>query len=440
MLRSLWWLNINDRITETLGRLFPERQLMLRSEGRVSFVTFSKRFQMSAVAVALTFVGWSAFASISYVFHDQFLESKDNQVANARLAYRSLLSQVASYQLKFSYVTADLESNHVMMLGLVKNNASLQQNLKTVSAKLKYTEQERERVLAVRQSLREKLTDSEDEVSSLNSQNYALKDNLGTIESDLEVALGERNDAMFKGTRMRRQIQDLDSRLVELESSEQNAVLQLTERTINLNGSMQRVVEIAGIDPENILKINSEFPKGQGGPFIAAKPDGKPASKLKASLSDLEKRLIQSEGLQDIMRRLPMAPPLTSYRVTSSFGKRRDPINKKWSAHYGLDMGAPFKSAVYVAAPGIVKYAGWKGKFGKMIEIDHGSGLKTRFGHLHKILVKKGQHVNFRDKVGLLGSTGRSTGAHLHYEVIFNGRSMNPMKFFKAGRYVFQEK
>jgi murein DD-endopeptidase MepM/ murein hydrolase activator NlpD len=245
---------------------------------------------------------------------------------------------------------------------------------------------------------------------------------------------------MFNGTRMRRQINELDSRLVELESSEQDAVDQLTERTINLNNSMQRVVELAGLNPEKILQINSNLPRGQGGPFIAAKPDGKPASKLKASLSDLEKHLLQSEGLQDIMGRLPLAPPLTSYRVTSPFGKRRDPINKKWSAHYGLDMGSPYKAAVYVAAPGIVKYAGWKGKFGKMIEIDHGSGLKTRFGHLHKIFVKKGQKVNFRDKVGLLGSTGRSTGAHLHYEISFNGRNMNPIKFFKAGRYVFQEK
>jgi murein DD-endopeptidase MepM/ murein hydrolase activator NlpD len=440
MLGTHIWSHINDRISEALYRLFPDRQLMLRSEGRVYFVTFSKRFQLSTIAVALAFVGWSAFTSISYVFYDQFLESKDNQIANTRLAYRSLLSQVASYQRKFTYITSDLESNHFMMLGLVKKNASLQQNLTTISAKLKHTELERESILAVRQSLREKLTDSEGEVRVLNSQNFALKDNLGIVESDLQNALGERNEAMYKGTRMRRQIKDLDNRLVGLERSEQNTVLQLTERTIDLNGSMQRVVKIAGIDPEKILKVNSDFPKGQGGPFIAAKPDGKPASKLKASLSDLEKHLLQSESLQDIMSRMPMAPPLTSYRVTSSFGKRRDPINKKWSAHYGLDMGAPFKSAVYVAAPGIVKYAGWKGKFGKLIEIDHGSGLKTRFGHLHKILVKKGQQVNFRDKVGYLGSTGRSTGAHLHYEVIFNGRRMNPIKFFKAGRYVFQEK
>ena len=432
--------NIIGRILEVLCSLFPDRQIMLRSEGRVSFVTLSRQFQLCAAAAILSFVGWSAFTSITYIFYDKFLESKDNQVANARLAYRSLLSQVASYQQKFTHLTDDLESNHTMMLGLVKKNASLQQNLKTVSAKLKHTELERESVLAIRQSLSEKLSDSEDTVRSLNSQNFELKDNLETLEADLQIALGERNEAMFNGTRMRRQIKELDSRLVELEKSEQDAVEKLTERTVVLNDSMERVVELAGLNPKKMLQINPVIPKGQGGPFIAAKPDGKPASKLKASLSDLERHLLQSEGLQDIMRRLPLAPPLTSYRVTSPFGKRRDPINKKWSAHYGVDMGSPYKAAVYVAAPGIVKYAGWKGKFGKLIEIDHGSGLKTRFGHLHKILVKKGQKVNFRDKVGLLGSSGRSTGPHLHYEIVFNGRHYNPTKFFKAGRYVFQEK
>lgn len=427
------------RLTDALDRWFPERQIMLRSDGRVSFITLSKGLQLTVVCGMLAFVGWSAFASVSYVFFGQFLESKENQVANARLAYRSLLSQVTAYQRKFSSITSDLESNHSMMLELVEKNASLQQNFKTVSAQLKSTEQDRENILAVRQTLREKLAMNEDELRTLNSRNFALKENLTTVESDLQAALSERNEALFSGTRQRRQIKDLETRLVELESSEQVAVQQLTERTLSINDSMQRVIEMAGLDFEKLLQSNSEMPKGQGGPFIAAKPDGKAASKLKASLTDLDQHLRQTEGLQDIMRRLPLAPPLTSYRITSSFGKRRDPINKKWSAHYGLDMGAPLKSAVFVSAPGIVKVAGWKGKFGKMIEIDHGAGLVTRFGHLHKILVKKGQQVNFRDKIGLLGSTGRSTGAHLHYEVIFKGRSINPSNFFKAGRYVFQE-
>ncbi|MFQ5765541.1 MAG: M23 family metallopeptidase, partial [Rhodospirillales bacterium] len=104
-----------------------------------------------------------------------------------------------------------------------------------------------------------------------------------------------------------------------------------------------------------------------------------------------------------------------------------------------IDLGGPFKSSVYATAPGVVTYAGWKGKYGKLVEIDHGAGLKTRYGHLHKFFVKKGQKVNFHKKIGLLGSTGRSTGAHLHYEVVFKGRAKNPMKFIRAGKYVFQE-
>ena len=122
--------NFCKSILEVISRSFPDRQIMLRSEGQVSFVTLSKQFQLFAVAAILTFIGWSAFASITYVFYDQLIESKDNQVANARLAYRSLLSQVASYQKKFTDITNDLETNHTMMLGLVKKNANLQQNLK----------------------------------------------------------------------------------------------------------------------------------------------------------------------------------------------------------------------------------------------------------------------------------------------------------------------
>ena len=99
--------NIKSRISEILCRLFPERQIMLRSQGTVSFVTLSRRFQLCSVAAILVFVGWSAFSSITYVFYSQFLESKDNQVANARLAYRNLLSQVASYQKKFTYQIKD---------------------------------------------------------------------------------------------------------------------------------------------------------------------------------------------------------------------------------------------------------------------------------------------------------------------------------------------
>ena len=97
------------------------------------------------------------------------------------------------------------------------------------------------------------------------------------------------------------------------------------------------------------------------------------------------------------------------------------------------------RQSIYAPAPGTVRVAGWRAKYGRFIEIDHGSGVRTRYGHLHKILVKRGQQVAFRDKIGLLGNSGRSTGPHLHYETVFNGKAVDPMKFLKAGRYVFQE-
>ena len=144
------------------------------------------------------------------------------------------------------------------------------------------------------------------------------------------------------------------------------------------------------------------------------------------------------EMLRDIMRRVPISAPLTNYRVTSSFGKRRDPVNNRWAMHYGLDLGGPMKSVVRATAPGKVVVAGWMGRYGRMVEIDHGAGLRTRFGHMSKITVKKGQKIAFNDQVGLLGSSGRSTGPHLHYEIIFNGKSVDPLKFIKAGQHVFQ--
>ena len=419
-------------------RLFPERQIVLRTEGRVSFVTLSHRLQLGVVGVLFLFGSWTAYTSVSYGLHDKILKSKDGEIASARLAYRSLLMEVATYQQKFTSITRDLEENHSMMLGLVQQNTGLQQNLKVVSAQLQSTEQEREGVRMAREDLRNQLSEVEQKLLAINSHNYVLKDNLSTVEGDLQQVLGERNEALFEGSRMRRQIATLENRLVDLETTQIDAVQQLKERTISYNDNMQRVIQLAGIDADKLLKANGVL-VGQGGPYIPAKPDGLIASKLKASLTELDKHLLHSEALQDVMGKLPLAPPLTSYRVTSPYGKRRDPVNKKWAAHYGLDMASPLKSGVYVAAPGKVVLAGWKGNYGRFIEIDHGSGIVTRYGHLNKILVKKGQLVNFRDKIGLLGSSGRSTGAHLHYEVSFKGRNMNPIKFFKAGRYVFQE-
>ena len=107
--------------------------------------------------------------------------------------------------------------------------------------------------------------------------------------------------------------------------------------------------------------------------------------------------------------------------------------------HYGLDLAGWNRSPVFSTAEGVVVFSGRKGRFGRMVEIDHGNGLRTRYAHLFKASVKKGQKIGHRHKVGLLGSTGRSTGPHVHYEVLFDGKQMDPLKFIKAGRNVYKE-
>ena len=424
--------------TRLTRRLFPDRQLHLRTDGRVSFFRLSHGLQLTILALFLVTGAWMTFASVSYMLNDKVIAAKDAQIASAHLAYRSLLGEVAEYQNKFTGITQDLEENHAMMLGLVEQNASLQQNLKSVATQLTSTEHEKRHVIAVREDLKEQLAEIDNKMSSLSTRNYTLKDNLDSTELDLQTALAERNKALFESTRMRRNIKNLEVRLVNLQKAEEDSVKRLTQRTTDYIGTMEKVIKLTGLKVKRLLIADNSLPRGQGGPFIEVKPDDLPANRLKANLSNLDSYLRQSEGLQGIMAKLPLAAPMNSFYITSGFGKRRDPINKRWAAHYGVDMGNVFKSPVYATAPGAVTYAGWKGKYGKLVEISHGAGLKTRFGHLNNILVKKGQKIKFRDKIGLMGSTGRSTGAHLHYEVLFKNRYKNPMKFIKAGRYVFQ--
>ncbi|HAP98459.1 peptidase M23 [Rhodospirillum rubrum] len=117
---------------------------------------------------------------------------------------------------------------------------------------------------------------------------------------------------------------------------------------------------------------------------------------------------------------------------------REDPVNGRLSRHEGLDMGAPMDTPVSATGPGKVVYAGWRGRYGRVVEIDHGMGLSTRYAHLRTIKVQLGQSVGRGDVIGALGNSGRSTGPHLHYEVRVNGNPRNPTVFLKAGKNVFE--
>ena len=431
------------RADETLDRLFPERQIHLRTEGRVSYLRLTRALQIQIVAVLALVGGWMSYASISYVLNDRLLAAKDEQIGNARVAYRGLLNEVADYQKQFTSIARDVEENNSLMLGFVERNRALDASLENQLA-LASSKEERERLREARLNLQSKLTDVEREMRDLANRNFSLKGNLDNIEHNLQTALAERNKALFEGSELRRKVAGLEERLQRLQVSEEVTVKQVSTRTDTYLDSMEKVVEKTGLDVDKVLAAagfgsDPDSEGGQGGPFIEAKADGMAGGRLKADLDGLETKIERWDALQKVMASVPLVAPMDYYYITSPFGKRRDPINNRWASHYGLDFGGTLKSPVYATAPGVVTYAGRKGNFGNLVEIDHGAGIRTRYAHLFAVLVKIGQKVDFHDKIGLLGNTGRSTGAHLHYEVAFKGKALNPINFIKAGRYVFKE-
>ena len=452
-------------IIRRLKRLFdaylPDRELIMRTDGKVWFVKISKKIQIAGFILIIVASGWGIFSSFSFFVSGKVIEAKEMEILKTRIVYRGLLSEISNYQSKFTILTDDLEKNHESMLGLVEKNANLQQNLSTaksklvsskrrfktelVSSKRQYetelvsSKRRQDEIAAIKGKLKAKLKNIEHRMRSLNTHNFKLKGNLSSISGSLESALTERNSALMLNERLNERTSELSKNLENLQNSEKNVIARLTLTTVDEIGVLEKFISRTGIQPKQLItgkKRTSTL--GQGGPFLEVRQGNEPGAFLKSSIDILGARLDRLSKLKRLVGVIPFSPPLEHFSISSHFGKRRDPINKRWAMHYGLDLTGFKKANVYATSPGKVVKSGHKGKYGKFIEIDHGGGFKTRYGHLYKTLVKRGQEVNFRQKIGLLGNSGRSTGSHLHYEVTHNGKQKNPWRFIKAGKYVYK--
>ena len=181
------------------------------------------------------------------------------------------------------------------------------------------------------------------------------------------------------------------------------------------------------------LPIDGEYGKQDvGGPLIAV--DG--AAVFDTKVKELDEALNQLDALKKEARSYPIANPAPGRPISSGFGVRKDPLLGTPALHSGIDFRAQLGANALVTAPGVVVKAGWNGGYGRMVEVDHGNGFSTRYGHLSRIDVKVGDHLVRGGVVGEVGSSGRSTGPHLHYEVRRNGDAIDPLAFLKAGTKV----
>jgi murein DD-endopeptidase MepM/ murein hydrolase activator NlpD len=173
-----------------------------------------------------------------------------------------------------------------------------------------------------------------------------------------------------------------------------------------------------------------------GGPYVPATGADPAASGADPRFAELFVNWQRVAQLQSAMAAIPAYVPIRNYMLTSSFGFRYDPFHGGAATHTGLDMAGSTGEPVMAAASGTVVRAGRFGAYGNAIDIDHGRGITTRYGHLSRINVKVGEKVDMGERIGAVGSTGRSTGPHLHYEVRIDGRAVNPRPFIEASSYI----
>jgi murein DD-endopeptidase MepM/ murein hydrolase activator NlpD len=256
---------------------------------------------------------------------------------------------------------------------------------------------------------------------------------------DREARLESRAPTTVKPRTDFAQSRGVDNTLVSLQTAldkvegRQIAALSSVEESYESRmRRMRGVITDLGLD---MAQLEAAAPKGgMGGPFVPVVKPSSDAGAFERQLYRINLTRAQVDKLTRTLSLVPYRKPVIgNVEFSSGFGVRSDPFLGRPAMHTGLDFRASTGDPVRATANGKVVNAGWSGGYGRMVEIDHGNGLSTRYGHLSEIGVKVGEQIKIGQVIGAVGSTGRSTGPHLHYETRIDGDAVDPQKFLRAG-------
>jgi len=222
--------------------------------------------------------------------------------------------------------------------------------------------------------------------------------------------------------------------LAEIEARQLAYVEGLTRYADTRAAMAAKAIRELGLNPDQMLNYSR---LAQGGPLeiLSTNRDGS----LDPRFERLGLSLARMEALEESLDGIPQFLPAARWSISSGFGVRRDPFTGRAAMHSGLDFKAGYGSPIYAAAKGTVSFVGRKSGYGNCVEISHGNGLVTRYGHMSAFRAKVGQEVAPGDIIGAIGSSGRSTGPHLHFEVRVNDRAVNPRPFLEKAPHVLEE-
>ena len=367
---------------EKLREWFPDREFFMRSQGQVRFIKISSRMQMGAAAVAAVLAfGWGGSMGVM---------AWNKYEAEASLAsFQDEKARVASAQERLEAYGGDLER-------VVEDLSRRQEVLDAMREVLP------EDIRAIDTNV----TDSSDE----------------TAETIDQVG------AMFPQARG----------LAEIEARQLAFVESITRYADWRSSRAEDALRKLNLDPRVMLRASRRSMRSaMGGPLelLSTSADGSLDPRFERMGLSLERM----SALEHALEGVPQVVPAGNQRITSRFGYRRDPFTGRSAMHNGIDFRGAMGSAVFAAARGEVTFAGRKRGFGNVVEISHGNGMMTRYAHLSRIDVSAGQSIEAGETLGGLGSTGRSTGPHLHFEVRINGRAVNPRPFLETAPDVLKE-
>jgi murein DD-endopeptidase MepM/ murein hydrolase activator NlpD len=361
---------------------FPEREFFMRSQGQVRFIKISSRLQVAAACAAvLALTAWGSSMAVMGVLQ-----------YNARASVAELLereakvetaeSRVDAYRNNLDKVADDLE-NRQDFLEQVSENVDLPRG-------------------GVPRSEHDTVSDSSGEAART----------IAAIGNAIPEA----------------------SRLARIEARQLAYAEDVTRYADQKSRKAMSAIRAFGLSPEAML---ASAQRAQGGPleFLTTSRDGS----LDPRFERLGLSLARMDALERIIDGIPQFLPATRSSISSGFGYRRDPFTGRGAMHAGLDFKAGYGSPIHAAAGGVVSFVGRKAGYGNCVEITHGNGLLTRYAHMSAFRSRFGQKVSAGNVIGLIGSTGRSTGPHLHFEVRINNRAVNPRPFLEAAPHVLEE-
>jgi murein DD-endopeptidase MepM/ murein hydrolase activator NlpD len=296
---------------------------------------------------------------------------------------------------------------------------------------------ERDRARALARELERELTSAEDVLDRVVQERDFLRARLEQVESRLMDVFERREAERQVEVDLRWKVAHLENQVTLVSSRREQTQLWLKDWLLGSVDALEQLFDGTGVDVEELVARAADSEVGQGGPLQAADIDALPPTVNPVALPDpMGDDMQRLAALQRLARSLPLVAPIEDFELTSGFGRRKDPFTKQLAFHAGLDFGAARSSKVMAAAPGRVLHAGRMGDYGNLVEVDHGMGVITRYAHLESIEVEIDEEVATHQVIGVIGSTGRSTARHLHYEIRVDDRAHDPAKFLEAGRYL----